>query len=352
MAAKMFYDDAADLAIIRGKKVAVIGYGSQGHAHALNLKDSGVSVKIGLPAASKSRDKAKAAGLQVGEPAEVAKWADVVMILTPDTGQARLYKEDIEPNLKQGGMLMFEHGFNIRFGTIVPRADLDVAMVAPKSPGHRVRELYVEGAGTPALFAIHQDATGQARALTLSYAKGIGVTRAGVIETTFKEETETDLFGEQAVLCGGVSALIKAGFQTLVDAGYQPEIAYFECLHELKLIVDLVYQGGLNYMRYSISDTAEHGDYTGGPKIVTDDTRRAMKQILDDVRSGKYATGWIAENEKGRPWFNQVREAERNLQIEVVGARLRQLMPFLKPVPTDATAQSAVAAAPTPIPAR
>ena len=332
MAAKMYYDDAADLALIRGKKVGIIGYGSQGHAHALNLKDSGVSVKVGLPAASKSREKAKAAGLEVGDVADVAKWADVVMILSPDTGQAKLYHEAIEPNLKQGGMLMFAHGFNIRFGTIVPRKDLDVAMVAPKSPGHRVRELYVEGAGTPALFAVHQDATGQARALTLSYAKGIGVTRAGVIETTFKEETETDLFGEQAVLCGGVSALIKAGFQTLVDAGYQPEIAYFECLHELKLIVDLVYQGGLNYMRYSISDTAEHGDYTGGPKIVTDETRKAMKKILADIQSGEYAKGWIAENENGRPWFTKQRQAEQHILVEQVGEKLRAMMPFLKPV--------------------
>jgi ketol-acid reductoisomerase len=234
-------------------------------------------------------------------------------------------------------MLMFAHGFNIRFGAITARPDVDVTMVAPKSPGHRVRELFVEGAGTPALIAIHQDATGQARALALSYAKGIGVARAGVLETTFAEETETDLFGEQAVLCGGVSALIKAGFETLVQAGYQPEIAYFECCHELKLIVDLIYQGGLNYMRYSVSDTAEHGDYTGGPKIVTDETRRAMKQILDDVQSGKYAKGWIAENEQGRSWFNKTRAAERNQQLEQVGARLRQLMPFLKPVATEET---------------
>jgi ketol-acid reductoisomerase len=332
MAAKMFYDDAADLAIIRGKKVAIVGYGSQGHAHALNLKDSGVSVKVGLPAASKSRDKVKASGLQVGDVSDVAKWADIVMILAPDTSQAKLYKDEIEPNLRQGAMLMFAHGFNIRFSAIVPRKDLDVAMVAPKSPGHRVRELYVEGAGTPALFAIEQDATGQARAITLSYAKGIGVTRAGVIETTFKEETETDLFGEQAVLCGGVSALIKAGFQTLVDAGYQPEIAYFECLHELKLIVDLIYQGGLNYMRYSISDTAEHGDYTGGPKIVTDETRKAMKQILSDIQSGAYANAWIDENANGRPWFTAQRQQEQHLLIEKVGEKLRAMMPFLKPV--------------------
>src|SRR5207247_6516129 len=336
--ATMIYDDAADLAIIQGKKVAILGYGSQGHAHALNLKDSGVDVRVGLAASSRSREKARAAGLTVGEPGEVTQWADVVMVLVPDTTQARLYTEEIAPNLAPGNMLMFAHGFNIRFGTITPRSDLDVAMVAPKSPGHRVRELFVEGAGTPALFAIHQDSTGHARALTLSYAKGIGVTRAGVIETTFAEETETDLFGEQAVLCGGVSALIKAGFETLVDAGYQPEIAYFECLHELKLIVDLIYQGGLNYMRYSVSDTAEHGDYTGGPRIVTDETRRAMKQILDDVRSGKYAAGWIAENEKGRPWFNQTRDAERNQTIERVGAELRKMMPFLKPVATEETA--------------
>jgi len=336
--ATMFYDKDADLSLIQAKKVAIIGYGSQGHAHALNLQDSGVSVRVGLPPTSRSREKARAAGLTVGDVRDVSQWAEVVMILIPDTMQGRVYREEIEPNLQPGNMLMFAHGFNIRFGTITVRPGVDVAMVAPKSPGHRVRELFVEGAGTPALIAIHQDATGHARALTLSYAKGIGVTRAGVLETTFAEETETDLFGEQAVLCGGVSALVKAGFDTLVQAGYQPEIAYFECLHELKLIVDLIYQGGLNYMRYSVSDTAEHGDYTGGPKIVTDETRRAMQQILDDVRSGKYAEGWIAENEKGRPWFNETRTTERNLLIEQVGARLRQLMPFLKPVPTDATA--------------
>jgi ketol-acid reductoisomerase len=335
--ATMFYDKDADLSLIQGKKVAIIGYGSQGHAHALNLQDSGVGVRVGLPSTSRSRDKARAAGLTVGEVRDVSQWADVVMILIPDTAQGKVYREEIEPNLQPGNMLMFAHGFNIRFGTITVRPDVDVAMVAPKSPGHRVRELFVEGAGTPALIAIHQDATSRARALTLSYAKGIGVTRAGVLETTFAEETETDLFGEQAVLCGGVSALIKAGFDTLVEAGYQPEIAYFECLHELKLIVDLIYQGGLNYMRYSVSDTAEHGDYTGGPKIVTEETRRAMRQILDDVRSGKYAEGWIAENEKGRPWFNEARTAERNLLIEQVGARLRQLMPFLKPVATAET---------------
>jgi ketol-acid reductoisomerase len=335
--ATMYYDRDADLSLVRGRHVGIIGYGSQGHAHALNLMDSGVSVRVGLPATSRSREKATAAGLAVGDVSDVSRWADVVMILIPDTAQPRVYREEIEPNLRPGNVLMFAHGFNIRFGTIAVRPDIDVSMVAPKSPGHRVRELFVEGAGTPALFAVHQDASGNARALTLSYAKGIGVTRAGVIETTFAEETETDLFGEQAVLCGGVSALIKAGFDTLVQAGYQPEIAYFECLHELKLIVDLIYQGGLNYMRYSVSDTAEHGDYTGGPRIVTDETRRVMKQILEDVQSGKYARAWIEENDKGRPWFNRTREAERTLPIEQVGARLRQMMPFLKPVATGET---------------
>src|SRR5213594_3404624 len=327
--ATMYYDDDADLSLIRDRKVAIIGYGSQGHAHALNLQDSGVSVRVGLPAASRSRARAQAAGLTVGEVRDVSKWADVVMILIPDTAQGKVYREEIEPNLAPGNMLMFAHGFNIRFGTITVRPDVDVAMVAPKSPGHRVRELFVEGAGTPALFAIHQDSTGHARALTLSYAKGIGVTRAGVIETTFAEETETDLFGEQVVLCGGVSALVKAGFETLVEAGYQPEIAYFECLHELKLIVDLIYQGGLNYMRYSVSDTAEHGDYTGGPRIVTDETRRAMKQILEDVQSGKYADGWIAENDKGRPTFNRLRQKEQQQLMEKVGVELRDKMTFL-----------------------
>jgi ketol-acid reductoisomerase len=333
--ATMYYDKDGDLSLIQQKKVAIIGYGSQGHAHALNLKDSGVSVKVGLPAASRSRAKAKAAGLEVDDVAAVSKWADVVMILIPDTIQGRIYRDEIDPNLAPGDMLMFAHGFNIRFGTIKVRPDIDVSMVAPKSPGHRVRELFVEGAGTPALFAIHQDATGHARELTLSYAKGIGVMRAGVIETTFAEETETDLFGEQAVLCGGVSALIKAGFETLVEAGYQPEIAYFECLHELKLIVDLIYQGGLNYMRYSVSDTAEHGDYTGGPRIVTDATRQEMKKMLAEIQNGTYAKNWIAENENGRPTFNARRLAEQTQLIEQVGARLRQLMPFLKPVTVE-----------------
>ena len=335
--ATMYYDKDGDLSLIQRKKVAIIGYGSQGHAHALNLRDSGVSVRVGLPPTSRSRAKAQAVGLEVDDVAGASKWADVVMILIPDTIQGRVYRDEIEPNLAPGNMLMFAHGFNIRFGAITVRPDVDVSMVAPKSPGHRVRELFVEGAGTPALFAIHQDATGHARELTLSYAMGIGVMRAGVIETTFAEETETDLFGEQAVLCGGVSALITAGFQTLVDAGYQPEIAYFECLHELKLIVDLIYQGGLNYMRYSVSDTAEHGDYTGGPRIVTDATRQEMKQMLAEIQNGTYARNWIAENDNGRPAFTARRHAEQTQLIEQVGARLRQLMPFLKPVTVETT---------------
>ena len=330
--ATMYYDADADLAIVRGKNVGVMGYGSQGHAHALNLHDSGVKVRVGLHATSGSRAKAQAAGLTVGDVAEVATWADIIMILAPDTAQAKIYRESIEPNLTPGKMVMFGHGFNIRFGTITVRPDVDVTMIAPKAPGHRVRELFVEGAGTPALLAVHQDATGQAKATALSYAKGIGVTRAGVIETTFTEETETDLFGEQVVLCGGVTALIKGGFETLVEAGYQPEVAYFECLHELKLIVDLIYQGGLSYMRYSISDTAEHGDYTGGPRLVTDETRREMRRILDDIRSGKYARDWIAEDAAGRPWFNEQRRAARGQLIEQVGTRLRAMMPFLDPV--------------------
>jgi ketol-acid reductoisomerase len=328
----MYHDDSADLSIIRGKKVAIIGYGSQGHAHALNLKDSGVQVRVGLPSNSESRAKAEAAGLTVSSIAEAADWADVIMNLVPDTAQPEVHKNYIAPFLKAGKTIMFAHGFNIRFGTIKPPADVDVSMIAPKAPGHRVREVFVEGGGTPALLAVHQDASGHARALALSYAKAIGCTRAGVIETTFSEETETDLFGEQAVLCGGASALVKAGFETLVEAGYQPEIAYFECLHELKLIVDLMYRGGLNYMRYSISDTAEHGDYTGGPRIVTDETRAAMKQMLREIQDGTYARKWIAENASGREWFEAKREAEQEHKIEEVGTQLRGLMKFLDPV--------------------
>jgi ketol-acid reductoisomerase len=329
--ATMYYDNDADLEVIRQRRVAIIGFGSQGHAHALNLRDSGVPVCVGLPDTSRSVEKAREQGLRVVGVGEAAAWADVIMILVPDTKQPAVY-EEIRPHLTSGKMLMFAHGFNIRFGSIVPPADVDVTMVAPKAPGHRVREVFREGAGTPGLLAVHQDATGGARAATLAYARGIGCTRAGVIETTFAEETETDLFGEQAVLCGGVSALVKAGFETLVEAGYQPEIAYFECLHELKLIVDLMYRGGLGYMRYSVSDTAEHGDYTGGPRIVTEETRATMRQMLREIQAGTYAETWIAENERGLPWFNETRERERRHQIEEVGARLRGMMPFLDPV--------------------
>jgi ketol-acid reductoisomerase len=330
--ATIHYDKSADLALIRAKKVAVIGYGSQGHAHALCLKDSGVSVRVGLAPESKSRPKAEAAGLEVGTVDAVSRWADVIMILAPDTKQAKIYTAGIEPHLTAGKMLMFGHGFNIRFGTITPPTDVDVTMVAPKAPGHRVREVFVEGGGTPALLAIHQDATGQAKPLTLSYAKALGLTRAGVLETTFAEETETDLFGEQAVLCGGVSALVKAGFETLVKNGYQPEIAYFECLHELKLIVDLMYRGGINYMHYSVSDTAEHGSYTGGPRLITEETLGEMQRMLDEIRDGTYARQWIDENERGRPWFNQARKAGQDHIIEKVGVELRAMMPFLNPV--------------------
>jgi len=336
--ATIYYDEDADLDLIKRRKVAIIGYGSQGHAHALNLNDSGATVVVGLPAESRSRAKAEAQGLRVASVSEAAAWADVIMLLAPDTRQPAIYKAGVEPHLSAGKMLMFGHGFNIRYGTIVPPTDVDVTMIAPKSPGHRVREVFQEGAGTPALLAVHQDATGQARALALSYAKGIGVTRAGVIETTFSEETETDLFGEQAVLCGGVSALIKAGFETLVEAGYQPEIAYFECLHELKLIVDLIYRGGLNYMRYSVSDTAEHGDYTGGPRIVTEETRREMKRMLAEIVDGTYARAWIAEDKAGRPWFTATQQAEQRHRIEEVGARLRAMMPFLDAVTVEPAA--------------
>jgi ketol-acid reductoisomerase len=340
MSTTILYDKDADLALIQSKKVAIIGYGSQGHAHALNLKESGVSVKVGLPEGSKSRDKAKAAGLEVASLADAAKWADVVMMLIPDTRQPTAYKDHIAPHLTKGKMLMFAHGFNIRYGTIVPSKDIDVTMIAPKGPGHRVREVYQEGGGVPSLLAVHQNTTGQARELALSYAKALGVTRAGVLETTFAEETETDLFGEQAVLCGGVSELVKAGFNTLVEAGYQPEIAYFECLHELKLIVDLMYRGGLNYMRYSVSDTAEHGDYTGGPRVVTSETRKEMKKMLEEIKDGTYAKKWIAENETGRPWFNKIRASEQEQLLERVGVKLRAMMPFLNPVTVRPDMQS------------
>src|SRR5260370_34669492 len=305
--ATIHHDDAADLSLIQAKKIAIIGYGSQGHAHSLNLRDSGCTVCVGLHPGSKSQQKAIAAGLTVKSNRDAAAWADVIMLLAPDTTQPAIDEKEIAPNLPAGKMLMFAHGFNIRYGTIHPPKNVDVTMIAPKAPGHRVREVFAEGGGTPALLAIHQDATGKAKQLALSYSKAIGATRAGVIETTFAEETETDLFGEQTVLCGGVSALLKAGFETLVEAGYQPEIAYFECLHELKLIVDLIYRGGLNYMRYSVSDTAEYGDYTAGPRIVTEQTRETMRQLLREIQDGSFARQWIAENETGREWLDATR---------------------------------------------
>ena len=330
--ATMFYDKDADIDLIRSRKVAVIGYGSQGHAHALNLQDSGVDVVVGLQAGSKSAEKAKSAGLKVMTVADASRWADVIIMLIPDQHQAKVYKAEIEPQLTAGKMLMFAHGFAIRYNWIVPPKDVDVTMVAPKAPGHRVREVFKEGAGTPGLLAVHQDVTGKGRATALAYARAIGCTRAGVIETTFAEETETDLFGEQAVLCGGTAALVKAGFETLVEAGYQPEIAYFECLHDLKLIVDLMYRGGLQYMRYSISDTAEYGDYMAGSRIVTAQTKETMRQLLKEIQQGEFARKWIAENENGLPNFKQMREQDRNHPIEVVGAKLRNMMPFLDPV--------------------
>jgi ketol-acid reductoisomerase len=326
------YEKDANLSLIRAKNVAIIGYGSQGHAHALNLKESGVDVRIGLQRGSKSRAKAEAAGLVVESVSDAAREADVIMILAPDTAQPAIYEEHIAPNLQAGNTLMFAHGFNIRYGTVDPPGDVDVSMVAPKGPGHRVRETYQEGGGVPALLAVHQDATGQAHALALSYAAAIGCARAGVLTTTFKEETETDLFGEQAVLCGGCSELVKAGFKTLVDAGYQPELAYFECLHELKLIVDLMYRGGLNYMRYSISDTAEWGDYVSGPRVIGEESKKAMKQILAEIQDGTFAKRWIEENKNGRPEFNAKRRAEQEQTIEKVGAKLRSMMPFVDPV--------------------
>jgi ketol-acid reductoisomerase len=325
-----YYEKDGNLNALKNRTVAIIGYGSQGHAHALNLRDSGVDVVVGLPASSKSVAKAQSAGLKVLTPGEAAKAANIVMILVPDHTQADLYNNEIAPHMTAGKTLMFAHGFNIHFGQIKPPADIDVSMIAPKAPGHRVRELYTEGAGVPALVAIHQNATGQALERALAYAMAMGCLKAGVIETNFKEETESDLFGEQAVLCGGAAELIRAGFQTLVDAGYAPEIAYFECLHELKLIVDLIQEGGLSYMRYSVSDTAEYGDYTRGPRIVNEQTRAEMRKILSEIQSGEFARQWIEENKTGRKNFLKMREAGHNDQIEVVGAELREMMPFLK----------------------
>jgi ketol-acid reductoisomerase len=325
-----YYEKDGNLDYLAGRTVAIIGYGSQGHAHALNLRDSGVDVVVGLPAGSKSVAKAEAAGLKVLSPADAAKMANVVMILVPDHIQADLYNNEIAPHMTAGKTLMFAHGFNIHFGAITPPTDIDVTMVAPKAPGHRVRELYTEGVGVPALVAVHQNATGQALERALAYALALGCLKAGVIDTNFREETESDLFGEQAVLCGGTAELIRAGFQTLVEAGYAPEIAYFECLHELKLIVDLIQEGGLSYMRYSVSDTAEYGDYTRGPRIVNDQTRAEMKKILAEIQSGEFARQWIAENKSGRHKFLAMREAAQTDQIETVGKSLRDMMPFLK----------------------
>jgi len=328
--AEIFYDDDADLSLVQGRKVAVLGYGSQGHAHALSLKDSGVDVRVGLPETSKSRAQAESDGLPVATPAEACAQADLVMVLAPDTVQRSLYAEAIEPNLQDGDALFFAHGFNIRFDYIKPPGGVDVCMVAPKGPGHLVRRQFVEGRGVPCLVAVEQDAGGQALPLALSYAKGIGGTRAGVIKTTFTEETETDLFGEQAVLCGGASALVQAGFETLTEAGYQPEVAYFECLHELKLIVDLMYEGGMAKMRWSISDTAEYGDYTRGPRVVTDATKAEMKRILGEIQEGAFAKEWIAEDDAGRPQFTKYRDEGAKHQIEEVGGRLRGLMSWIK----------------------
>lgn len=328
--AKRFYEKDGSLAPLQGKTIAIIGYGSQGHAHALNLRDSGLNVVVGLHAGSKSKSKAEAAGLHVLSVADAAKSASVVMILLPDHVQGDVYRKEIAPHMSKGKTLMFAHGFNIHFNEIKPPADIDVSMIAPKAPGHRVRELFTEGVGVPALVAIAQDASGQALSNALAYAYALGCLKAGVIETTFKEETESDLFGEQSVLCGGVSELIRAGFETLIEAGYAPEIAYFECLHELKLIVDLIYEGGLGYMRYSVSDTAEYGDYTRGPRIVNENTRAEMKKILAEIQSGEFAKTWLAENRTGRKKFLAMREEAKDQPIERVGAELRSMMTFLK----------------------
>ena len=327
--AKMFYEKDTNLGLLQGKKVAVIGFGSQGHAHALNLHESGVDVVVGLYEGSKSWDKAKEAGLEVTTTSEAAKNADIIIILVPDEKQAKLYREEIEPYLEEGNALVFAHGFNIHFKQIVPPSNVDVFMIAPKGPGHMVRRTYTEGSGVPCLIAVEQDYSGKAKDLALAYANGIGGARAGVLETTFKDETETDLFGEQAVLCGGVTALIKAGFETLVEAGYAPENAYFECMHEMKLIVDLMYQGGMAAMRYSISDTAEYGDYVTGSRIITDETKKEMKQVLTEIQDGTFAKKWLLENQVGRPTFNAMRRMEAEHPIEKVGKELREMMSWI-----------------------
>jgi ketol-acid reductoisomerase len=328
--AVLYYDKDANLELVRGRKVAIVGYGSQGHAHALNLRDSGVDVRVGLHAASKSKEKAQRAGLRVLSVAEAAREADLIMVLAPDEQQKKICESEIAPALTRGKALYFAHGFNIHFGQVKPPADVDVVLIAPKAPGHLVRRLYLEGQGTPALIAVQQDATGTAHATGLSYARALGATRAGVLQTTFKEETETDLFGEQTVLCGGISALVTAGFDTLVEAGYQPESAYFECLHELKLIVDLMYEGGLAWMRHSVSDTAEYGDYSRGQRIVGDAARAEMKKILREIQTGQFAREWILENQAGRPVFDKLREEGRAHPIEEVGRRLRETMSWIR----------------------
>ena len=327
--AKMFYEKDTNLGLLQGKKIAVIGFGSQGHAHALNLHESGVDVIVGLYEGSKSWNKAKEAGLEVTTTSEAAKNADIIIILVPDEKQAKLYREEIEPYLKDGNALVFAHGFNIHFKQIVPPSNVDVFMIAPKGPGHMVRRTYTEGSGVPCLIAVEQDYSGKAKDLALAYANGIGGARAGVLETTFKDETETDLFGEQAVLCGGITALIKAGFETLVEAGYAPENAYFECMHEMKLIVDLMYQGGMAAMRYSISDTAEYGDYVTGSRIITDETKKEMKQVLTEIQNGTFAKKWLLENQVGRPTFNAMRRMEAEHPIEKVGRELREMMSWI-----------------------
>lgn len=327
--AKMFYENDTNLGLLQGKKVAIIGFGSQGHAHALNLHESGVDVVVGLYEGSKSWDKVKEAGLEVATTAEAVKKADIIMILVPDEKQAKLYREEIAPYLEEGNALVFAHGFNIHFKQIVPPSNVDVFMIAPKGPGHMVRRTYTEGSGVPCLIAVEQDYSGKAKDLALAYANGIGGARAGVLETTFKDETETDLFGEQAVLCGGVTALIKAGFETLVEAGYAPENAYFECMHEMKLIVDLMYQGGMAAMRYSISDTAEYGDYVTGSRIITDETKKEMKQVLTEIQDGTFAKKWLLENQVGRPTFNAMRRMEAEHPIEKVGKELREMMSWI-----------------------
>jgi ketol-acid reductoisomerase len=328
--AKIYYDRDADLGLLSGKTIGIIGYGSQGHAQAQNLRDSGCQVAVAELKGSEPWKRARAAGLKVATADEVAADADIIVMLVPDTLQPQVYRQSIVKGLRAGKALMFAHGFNIHYYQIIPPAEIDVIMVAPKCPGHMLRQLYTEGSGAPALIAVHQDASGKAKETALAYARGIGCTRAGVLETTFAEETETDLFGEQVVLCGGVSSLIKAAFETLVDAGYQPELAYFECLHELKLITDLIYQGGLSYMRYSVSDTAEYGDYTRGPRLIDDLVRDEMDEILRQIQDGSFAREWILENQAGRPMFNALRRKDQEHQIEIVGQKLRQMMPWLK----------------------